>query len=485
MKKRKALIFTAVILSALFIAAAIFFYTIFRFFAYTPAAYTESAAPLPNPYIGWYRMFGYVLSDTEPFDLATIESQEYGPELIMLEINLQNYQETPVSDTALHQLDHILTSWQSRGKQLIVRFLYDWDGNALEKEPKDISLILQHMSQTAKIVNQHTDCVYILQGIFVGAWAEMHSSNYMGEEDMLTLANHWNAVTDPSIFLAVRTPEQWRVITRSHDPLSASQNFDDSLPARLGLFNDGMLGSDTDLGTYGTLESLDPSQAYGKLTRQKEIEFQNVLCSYVPNGGETVIDNPYNDFSSAIADFAATHISYLNHGYDQNVHHKWSESLYTGTAPFDGMNGYDYITRHLGYRYVLRSSDFSLAYPWRDTAWLSVTLENVGFSNSYRSFDVSLLLRHMENGKEYSLPIQTDTRFWDSGAKTSIAIPLKIRTYDPGAYELFLKISDPVSGYDIRLANESPQTADGLSLGILEIRKFPNLEFLSGALIGK
>lgn len=471
--KIKRTFFSAIILFVLFIITGVFLYTKLRFLSYTPVVYIESAGQLSNPYIGWYQIYTYPLSDTGSFDLTSIEKEKYGPELIMLEINLQNYRDTPVSVAALNQLDSLLAAWQSRGKQLILRFLYDWDGNALETEPEDISLILQHMSQTAEIVNQYTDCVYILQGIFVGAWGEMHTSHYMSEEDMLALAGHLDTVTDPSVFLAVRTPEQWRVIVRSHEPLSPAQAFDGSLAARLSLFNDGMLGSDTDLGTYGALETLDQTQYYGKLTRQAEIQFQNILCTSVPNGGEAVIDNPYNDFSAAVKDLADTHVSYLNHGYDTDVLDKWKESLYAGENPFDGMNGYDYIARHLGYRYVLRSSSLASS-PLKDTAWLSIVVENVGFSNSYRSFDVSLLLKYTEDNAEYILPIQTDTRRWNAGEETRLDIPLQIHAYPTGTCELFLKICDPVSGFDIFLANEAAQDADGLSLGFLEIDKFPD-----------
>lgn len=474
-KTKKRLCYAAFLILAFFLIATVIFVARLRFLRYTPSVYTESAMPLQNPYIGWYQIYGYRLSDAGPFDPSPIEALEYGPGLAMLEINLQNYRDTPVSDVALDQLDSILAAWQSRGRQLILRFLYDWDGSALEKEPGDISLILRHMSQTAEIVNRHTDCVYILQGVFVGAWGEMHGSNYMGEDDLLTLAGHLDAVTDPSVFLAVRTPEQWRVVTRSHTPLTASQAFDGSLPARLGLFNDGLLGSDTDLGTYGTLETLDTTQFYGKLTRQAELDFQNTLCSCLPNGGEVVIDNPCNDFPAAASVLSYIHVSYLNRDYDEKVLNKWRESFYRGSGPFDGMNGYDYIGRHLGYRYVLRSSTLRSPLPWKETALLSLLMENVAFASSYRRFEVTLTLRSAENGASYLLPVQTDTRFWKAGEETQLDIPLNIRIYEPGSYELFLKISDPVSGFDIFLANEGAQNPRGLFLGILEIDEFPDL----------
>ncbi len=53
--------------------------------------------------------------------------------------------------------------WNNGKHNLILRFMYDWDGKAMETEPSDISIIKKHMEQTAQIVNLHTDNVYILQ----------------------------------------------------------------------------------------------------------------------------------------------------------------------------------------------------------------------------------------------------------------------------------------------------------------------------------
>ena len=174
---------------------------------------------------------------------------------------------------------------------------------------------------------------------------------------MLTPINHLASVTDPGIFLAVRTPNQWRTITESSVPLTAEQTLSNSLAARLSLFNDGMLGSETDLGTYGDSDILFSLSGFEKRPRQAE------LCRYVPNGGEVVIDKPYNDFSSAVNDLAHTHVSYLNDIYDDAVLSKWRNDTYQRNDCFRGMNGYDYIYSHLGYRYVLRSSDFHIPLP--------------------------------------------------------------------------------------------------------------------------
>lgn len=445
--------------------------TTMRIPEYTPASYRESAAKLDNPYIGWYQIHAYLLSDDSDYDLAPILEQEYGPGPVLLQFNLRNYADRPVSDAGLRQLNHILDAWHSRGRQLILRFLYDWDDCPEETEPESLSQILEHMSQTAEIVNLHTDCVHILQGIYVGSWGEMHGSRYTNTEDMIALISHLDSVIDPSIFLAVRTPGQWRAIAEAtQSPAPGEEGFGTSLSSRLGLYNDGLLGSETDLGTYGVADPAPGAPAGESRSRQAELAFQGTLCDYVPNGGEVVIDNPYNDFPSAVQELSMIHISYLNDSYDEAVLSKWRADSYHGEGPFDGMNGYDYMAAHLGYRYVLKAS--ALSFPEDLGPVLSLWLENSGFSASCRDFDLALHIKQADGG-EHVLSVDADTRSWIPGQEILLEIPLELQSLALGDYELSLTLEDPRSGFQVYLANEGAQAGNGCPVGTLTIRKFP------------
>ena len=473
MKLKKLLIAVSSTICICLIAGIFLLFLTLRFVNYTPDACAESTEELQNPYIGWYQIHNYMLSDTASYDLSEILDQEHRAGLALLEFNLQNYADRPISDYGLSLLDQVLESWQSTGRQLILRFFYDWDGNALEAEPRDLSLILTHISQTSEAVNRYSDCVYLLQGIFIGPWGEMHGSRYANNEDMITLTSHLASVTDPEIFLAVRTPQQWRLLADSEEPIDRSAAFNGSLASRLSLFNDGMLGSDTDLSTYAPDSDFGEFSYNQKRSRQDELAFQNRLCAYVPNGGEVVVPNPYNDFPAAVTDLSAARVSYLNSAYDEAVFSKWRAALCTEASPYHGMNGFDYISRHLGYRYVLRSSECAQALPWEKTAELTVTLENIGFSNCYRPFDVSLILTEAATNRTFTLPVQTDTRFWAPGEQVTLTFPVHFREYATGSYDIALKISDPISGSPIYLANGGIVTSNGHTLGHLDITIFP------------
>lgn len=439
------------------------YYTI----SYQPGDYTPSSHQLNNPYQGWYHIYGYTLSDTELINVDDVQKiiAKDKNQLVLLEINLRNYPNSEISPLGLSQLDSLLLAWKDAGRQMILRFLYDWNGKARETEPKDISIIKRHMEQTGEIVNKYAKNIYLLQGIYVGNCGEMNNSNYMSKENLRELATHLHSIIDPGIYLSVRTPEHYRIVSQSSQPISGKDAFSGKIAARTGLFNDGMLGSESDLGTYGEKPFEISEDFAGKGTRSEEIAFQNELCDYVPNGGEVVLDNEYNDFANAVEDLKDMHVSYLDCGYDLHVLDKWRSDTYHGEDCFDGMDGYSYIGAHLGYRYAIRSSECSFDSFHNTKATLSVTMENSGFSVGYRPFLSTVTIVRESGSICDTISVDTDNRLWKSGETSTWTVPLDIRTYQDGNYQVYYRLFDPASSRNILLANESPVQKYGYYVG--------------------
>ena len=160
------------------------------------------------------------------------------------------------------------------------------------------------------------------------------------------------------IYLAVRTPGQLRGILRNRNPLSSTEADNGTLQSRLSLFNDGMLGSVYDLGTYDDTPLQSDSRLEEEGTRSEELLFQYKLCQYVPNGGEVTVDNEYNDLDNAITDLSQMHVSYLNSEHDAAVLNKWK-------------NFHLYRTRN---RYFFRMYRIRL---YQYSPWLSLCYERV------------------------------------------------------------------------------------------------------------
>lgn len=440
---------------------------------YSTETFSESTDPISNPYQGFYHMIGYTLSDGYlPSDASYFHAESYAESLVLLEINLKNYRTTNISETGLCQLQDILNAWSKtpNNTKMILRFLYNWDGAAPATEPNSLGLILTHMDQISTLVNRYCDSVYIMQGIFVGNWGEMHNSRFMDSASVKTLIKHLHDVIDPSIYLSVRTPAQWRMINDVYDLPAKFPAFgtDDSLMGRLGLFNDGILGSESDLGTYGAMPRQDATSPYYQGPRKEELEFQNKLCQYVPNGGEVIYNNILSDLTASVTDLRDMHVSYLNADYDNRVLEKWQNTIWTGNDSFNGCDGLSYVKAHLGYRYLIDSCKIVKSGWLKSELHLTLTLQNNGFSNALKPFQTTVSFKNESTGESIPIPLQADLRKLGSGQKKSFTLQIPVKDLKSGSYQIYFSVKDEASGQMILLANKAEVTTDGYLIGQLE-----------------
>jgi len=336
-----------------------------------------------------------------------------------------------------------------------------------ELEPDNIEIIKTHIKQLSEIVNEYKDIIYIHQGVFIGTWGEMHSSSYSKNyKDIPELINTINNYFDPSIYLAVRTPRHYRMIMNYNKITNKKL-----LTSRLGLFNDGLFYNDNDYGTYGQSD-INENNGIIKANRKDEIKFQNKICFNVPSGGESVlnkntmdfndlsIDNTYyniknynnfytcNDYSNTI------HLSYLNDDYSKPIYSHWSNyTYYNSTNPiWNGGNGHDYISNHLGYRYVIKNATFS---SYNDT--LNIDITNVGYSPAYIKFDIKIFLVNSNNILEKEINVNEDNRLWKSNDLYKLKIFLDFNSYSiknlNDKYNIYFKLIDPTYGSTIKFGN--------------------------------
>lgn len=432
---------------------------------FTAEKFSESNEVLENPYQGYYHIIGYVLNDTDK--AITSHADTYSDSLVLLEINLKNYKNTDISEHALSQLEQIFKDWSNTDTQILLRFLYDLDGIAKATEPDSLSTILTHIDQVSEIVNRHSDSIYLMQGIFIGNWGEMHGSEFMDDTSVHTLINHLNESIDSSIYLSVRTPAHWRMITNLYDVPKKFPAFqaNENLMARLGLYNDGMLGSASDLGTYGDTNRKDATSPSYKGTREDELKFQNTLCQYVPNGGEVVSDNAYNDLPSAVEALTTMHVSYLNADYDNTVLDKWKNTTWNQNDAFCGCDGYTYIQAHLGYRYLVTKCTVKTSGFLNPQLNLSIELQNTGFGNALKEFQATLKFKDTETKEITCVPIDYDLRKLKSTQKKTLSVSLPRKSLKSGSYQVFLSITDAQSEKQISLANTQDMQEEGLLLG--------------------
>ena len=470
------------------------------------AKLTESAKYLNNPYRGWYAITAYTPTEKSTGNYVAarlkrdLKADEYKNDLVLVEFNLKNYNgrngnPSVIGKKGLAQIENVLKSWSKAGKHLIVRLVYDpltttvdnisLTGNAKSAEPTKLATLEKHITQVAPTINKYKKCVYMVQGTSMGSWGEMHTSRFLPDIDgtrKTTYANIKHVIThmgkqiDKSIFLAVRRPSYYRN-TVTTTKLTNKTGFKGTLASRVSLFNDGMFGSESDSGTYDS-------------SRKSEVGFQSTLCRYVPNGGEAItlgtddndeaIVTDWNRFSttatgerakygkSLIADMRSMHVSYLNSQWHTTVLANWAEAKYTGKGVFSGMNGKNYIERHLGYRYVLRSAAAKTT--GANKAKVTLSIANVGFSPAYRPMTSKLSLVNKQGKAIKTYKIKSDNRLWSAGDTKELAKTINLKNIPRGTYTLRYSLTDNASGKQIKFANTAKQTKTGYTLGTLRVK---------------
>ena len=434
-----------------------------------PGTFTPSARALHDPDRGFYRIQGFrITDDRADFHGSVAAGAASDPEtaLSLVEINLADYVKGPISEQGLENTESLFKELESTGRRFIIRFVYDWDGRYPEVEPRDVSIIAGHMGQLREVLQRHAGCIFTLQGLFFGNWGEMNGSRYTTAAHMRTLAEALAEAAPQGVWLAVRTPLQWRMIT------GAAAGADwmpeaGSLAARIGLFNDGMLGSEQDYGTYGSQTPAD-----GLLTawtREDELAFQNRLCRFVPNGGEVIVDNRWNDFDTAAESLARMHVTYLNRGYDTAVLEKWAAATVHSEDCFDGMDGLTWMERHLGYRLRIGEAraDYSLL---RDTLTVKVRLHNDGFAPVYADTVCTVSLTDLSGRVLAACEMPQELRTLSGGETLDLQCELPVSTLEAGEYRLYFSAVRRMDGVRLEMANEENQENAGSLLATVQAK---------------
>lgn len=354
---------------------------------------TESTKYLANPACGWCRIYPFALEKAPDFEELYWCLQEKEP-LVQAVILLGAYKEQKLPEEALKRLADIFQFFRDHGKEMVVRIAYDGTGQGLMAEPEQMQMIIEHMEQAGPIVRQYAGDILAAQGLFIGSWGEMHDSRYLSKEKLKYLAETWRKAIGEEIPIAVRTPLQWRLLNKL-----------DTKPGsvRMCLFNDGMFGSDTDLGTYG-VKKRDGAYWEESWCRADELAFMQEMNRTLPYGGEAVGLSKESSLKAAVLEMKQTHLCYLNAAHDERCLNRWKRELWGGKGVWKDVNGYDYIGAHLGCRPVIRKA----AGRCNGGLHLEIVIENTGFSYLPEEAEAVITAEGNEKVRTKTMPVQPE-----------------------------------------------------------------------------
>ena len=436
--------------------------------------FTESAKKLRNPGRGFYNIYRFMITD-EKADYGRqvweLLQNDESTRLSLIEINLQSYRIGRISREGIDNIRNLFWALRDFDKLLIVRFLYDWDGRNALYEPNTIDIILGHMEQLEGVLQEACRQIFTLQGLFIGNWGEMNATRYAKDKDLLRLAEKLGSVAKGSIYLAVRTPRQWRGITGMQEISEKALAVNE--PAnRLGLYNDGMLGNESDYGTYVCDTHGQNTEGKKNQGRKAELDFQRQLCRRVPNGGEVINDNSFNDFENAVKDLAAMHVTYLNEGYDRAVLDKWKKAIVREDSCYDGMDGYTYMERHLGYRLLIETAGI-YHNRFSNHIKVRVKMKNVGFAPLYAKTHAAVTVCGKEGSRPLSYELRGNLRELTGGTDAGKVLTLKaeipLKSIPCGEYGIYFSLTYLNTGEPVLLANKQEMGEYGYCLGRIAV----------------
>lgn len=314
-----------------------------------------------SPSRGWYSIFPFVLSEKVDFEELkwSLKSDEV---LVLARINLNEFKASPISDEALENIKCIFNFFRKHQKEVILRFTYDVEGKGLMNEPESIKIIKEHIAQLGPVVADNSDVIYTMQGTFTGSWGEMHTSRYDNDTDVPDLIIRLFEATSGKVRLSLRKVSHVKALITFLDTILYEKKKE--LLALTGLYDDAILASDNDLGTF------NPEKV------EEDLRLLGELACFSCIGGECVNDNPLNDGAAVIEGLKKRNVTYLNSQYDGAVLSKWKRQ----SSGCGDETVYDYVTKHLGYRFEyvgIKAGVFS------GNAVISV--KNTGFAPFYGS----------------------------------------------------------------------------------------------------
>ena len=403
--------------------------------------YQESIERINNPDQGFYRpIYVRVAEDGVSYNKNIVNDTT---QLYHLRIDISAFSQANnetadkvLTENALSGIDELLSYLQEKNKSAIARFVYDPGLNGASNKEPALDMILQHISQLSTILDQYHDTLTAIEVGLIGPWGEMHTSTMANKDVINALIDAYlNNTTE--IPILVRTPKMmYNYLGITIDDIDTYRIESTAKAYRLGLYNDGYLGSSNDLGTYSN--------------REKEVPWLALQNGHLPYGGEVVIpDSSWHNIENCLDEMFQLHLSYLNIEWNYNVIDKWKNSTYTEAAGTDslyyGETAFQYIENHMGYRFVLENSIFEY-----DTAvslfGIDLSLKNVGFGNLNRLMNMTLLLES-ETGEITSI----DAGQFDGREKIAFQTDLNLTE---GNYNVYIKLDKGNDKYALRFAND-------------------------------
>ncbi len=342
----------------------------------------------------------------------------------------------PINDQTLDAIRETLQTAKDKGVLCIPRFSYARDAFS-GTEPDDVAWIVKHIEQLAEVVNEYKDIVIALEAGMMGPWGEMHCSKYIQPEYANIIIGAMLDNYDESIPILCRNPGLIKDYAESKGAtIMESLPFTPDHPAyRLGMYNDGYLGTADD---YGTWLALDRNEGRQFLASQNDRmpyggEMAHTKVEFLAEHKAPIYEKDFFE------ELYQTRLSYLRNILTNTtgLQKVFEATEFTHDTDFEGMpdvseyygrTWHKFILDHMGYRYVLRECRAG-------EGVLCGVIENVGFGKLPKELKAELILT-CDGAPCAVMPVDFDIDKGEYGFALSLP-----EDAESGTYKAYLRLS--------------------------------------------
>lgn len=412
--------------------------------------YTEAVGTILNPAAGYTNTIWAVCKpDSTPVYSPTGKLVLFFIDIGAFSSGINGGADMPLDDAFFEAWHETFGNCRKNGCTVAVRFRYDANGTA-DPEPAAFDALLSHIDQLDEhgFFDDIGDMLVYVEAGFVGKWGEQHGGKYTSLPYKAQLLQRLLEVVPDPVPVTVRTPNifaEWAGIKLSEindteliDSLTSSTYCPDiqKYRSRIGLYDDGYMGSDSDLGTYSD--------------RAAETEWlgRQTLTSYFGGefSGNLEFAQKYDTYlpENAIPEMYKTHLSYIN----SNIFQLYKDCTFNencdvsgvDNSAYYGSSAFDFIRDHLGYRFVLRDSKLTPEVAQGGSARVKFTVENTGFAGIIPECTPYVILE--KDGIYTFARCGTDCRKWRSCTGNDEELELELPAdIEAGRWNVYFKVN--------------------------------------------
>jgi hypothetical protein len=411
------------------------------------ASFSESSAVLTNPERGFWVFLTNNFATVQDSNIAWIQQTYPDVAIGYAVVRLDSYRNQSLPQSLIDSVTASFTKVRAHGMKVILRFAYNYpEGEAIPVvDDAPLSRVLEHIQQIAPLVRANSDVIFVWQAGFIGVWGEGHTSTN-GLDSAANKATIRDALLDvlpENRFLMWRYPPDQ--IAWDAEAGGETDAFGTTRKARVGMYNDCFMSSDTDVGTYDDNASI----------RAQQRAYVAARSAIVPFGGETcngpVAAQQRRTCAAILSEAPEFHMSYLNRTYYDAFHTQWQTE-----------GCFSEINNKLGYRWVMNRIDAPRNVARGAIASMALNVKNVGWARLYnaRKLQVQLVSRANPAAAPISAHAAWDPRQLKPNETSSVLFHVDVPDDALiGTYDVFMAAPDlstsitSNSAYAIRFAN--------------------------------